>query len=520
MNGLARQIPFEEAAYGSSEAFFDDLTQFMMNGESQAMTHSNLERELEEKGRELMRLLLQEHLDKRAEQETEITVTDTEGEERNITKIHDRKLETVFGTVEVNRIGYGREGTDSLHPMDAELNLPDERYSLELRRRVAMEISKSSFDETIDHITHTTGGHIPKRQVQELAQRAAKDFDSFYAQRQLAASTMQDSSDILVMSADGKGVTMLTQDLREQTRKAAEERTNKMTKRLSKGEKRNAKRMSTVATVYTIAPHKREPKNIVGDKRYTVVDHCPPKPENKRVWASLEKSPAEVIEEVFNEASSRDPMRQKTWVALVDGNKHQLAILKRLAKEKGLQLMIILDIIHVIEYLWLAGRVFHPKPGLKLELWVQERILKVLEGKSGLVAGGMRRSATQRKWDEEKREPIDKCATYLLNNKPYLQYSEALSKGVPIATGVIEGACRHLVRDRMDVTGARWSLIGAEAVLKLRALRSSKDFDEYWEYHEKCHYERVHENRFYNGNVSGSFEKKKISKCQHLRIVK
>jgi len=182
--------------------------------------------------------------------------------------------------------------------------------------------------------------------------------------------------------------------------------------------------------------------------------------------------------------------------------------------------MIVVDIIHVIEYLWRAGRVFYPESGLELELWVQKRILEVLRGKSGLVAGGMRRSATWHKLDEETRKPVDACARYLLNNKKYLQYSQALSQGAPIATGVIEGACRHLVRDRMDVTGARWSLLGAEAVLKLRALRSSNDFDEYWKYHEQCHYERVHKSRYKDGVVPTTSEKKRLSKYQHLRVIK
>ena len=133
---------------------------------------------------------------------------------------------------------------------------------------------------------------------------------------------------------------------------------------------------------------------------------------------------------------------------------------------------------------------------LRLELWVQERLLEILQGKSGIVAGAMKRSATLRKLSPKEREPVDKCARYLFNKKPYLRYDRYLAKGLPIATGVIEGACRHLVKDRMDLTGARWSLTGAEAVLRLRALRSSHDFDEYWIYHEQCEYERNHKSLY------------------------
>ncbi len=100
----------------------------------------------------------------------------------------------------------------------------------------------------------------------------------------------------------------------------------------------------------------------------------------------------------------------------------------------------------------------------------------------------MRISAT--KQSLSKRDNIDKCADYLLKNKLRLPYGEALKKGYPIASGVIEGACRHLINGRLDITGARWSLKGAEAILKLRSLKSSGDFNDYWDFHKKQSSER------------------------------
>jgi hypothetical protein len=77
-----------------------------------------------------------------------------------------------------------------------------------------------------------------------------------------------------------------------------------------------------------------------------------------------------------------------------------------------------------------------------------------------------------------------------------MDYPTALANGWPIATGVIEGACRHLVKDRMDVTGARWGVDGAEAILKLRSLISNGDFDTYWTYHLHQEQQRVHATRY------------------------
>lgn len=122
--------------------------------------------------------------------------------------------------------------------------------------------------------------------------------------------------------------------------------------------------------------------------------------------------------------------------------------------------------------------------------WTRAQLLEILRGKASLVAAGMRRSATLRKMAAAERKPVDECADYLLHYSPYLQYNKALAEGVPNATGVIEGTCRHLVEDRMNLTGARWSLTGAEAVFRLSALRSSHDFDAYWKFHEQQEYER------------------------------
>jgi exonuclease VII small subunit len=289
MNALA-VMSSQERLYEQARQEFEDIVSHMDSEEVQSMTHSELERELEKKGRELMRKLLQEHLDARGPGECAQPVQGSDGFERDRVRPQERKLETIFGTVSVERAGYGHKGTESLHPMDAELNLPDERYSLELRRRVAEEAAKSSFDETIESIGKTTGGHVPKRQIEELVRRAAQDFDAFYERRQEQALVGEQASSILVMSADGKGVVMRTKDLREQTRKAAEARKHKMRARLSKGEKRNAKRMATVAAVYTITPFVRQPEDLVAESNTACAEPPRPRPEQKRVWASLEKA--------------------------------------------------------------------------------------------------------------------------------------------------------------------------------------------------------------------------------------
>ncbi|MCP4989523.1 MAG: hypothetical protein GY928_26760 [Colwellia sp.] len=146
-------------------------------------------------------------------------------------------------------------------------------------------------------------------------------------------------------------------------------------------------------------------------------------------------------------------------------------------KKYQVKASIIIDFPHVLEYVWQAAWCFYEKGDDNVEKWVEKHALKILDGHSNQVAKGMRISA--RKLGITQRVNIDKCADYLLKNKARLQYGEALKSGYHIASGVIEGACRHLINDRLDVTGARWGLQGAEEILKLRSLKSSRDFNDY-----------------------------------------
>ena len=481
---------------------FDRLERRLQSGETLRMSHSDLESFIEKEGRELLRQLLQAHLDLRAGGKVNGPVVGADGVERTHHREGERKLETLLGGVTVNREGFGARGKPTLFPLDADLNLPIELFSFGVRRRAAEAAAQGSFDEAVKALTSTSGAEIAKRQLEELVVSAAVDFDGFNAARRAAwDSKAKKAGEILVLTFDGKGIPMRREDLREATRKAAETRKPKLEKRLTKGEKRHTKRMAEVAAVYTIAPFVREAADVIGDLR---PDGTPkparPKPEGKKLWASVEKEPAVVIEEAFQEALSRDRQGQRKWVALVDGNADQIRMVKAAARRHRVQLTLVLDVIHVLEYLWDASYVFNAEASPEAEEWVTERLLWLLCGRAGQVAAGIRRSATKRGLDEAKRKPADRCADYIARHRAMLRYDRCLEQGFPIATGVIEGACRYLVRDRMEITGARWSLEGAEAVLRLRSLRASGDLEDYWRYHERMERERNHQD-LYAGNA-------------------
>jgi hypothetical protein len=260
--------------------------------------------------------------------------------------------------------------------------------------------------------------------------------------------------------------------------------------------------MAEVGAVYDITPVSRCPADILpGNDTQRRDAAAAPVARNKWLTASVVNDAATVVTTIFDEADRRDPDHARSWIALVDGNVHQIQRIKAEAKDRGITVEIIIDFVHVLEYLWKAAWSFHREGDPAAEAWVRKHAQTILDGHPTRVAGALRRAATLTNLEPGRRENADKCATYLTNKRAFLDYPTALERGWPIATGIIEGACRHLVKDRMDLTGARWGLHGAEAILKLRALRCNGDFTTYWTWHLSQEQQRVHRSRYLNGSV-------------------
>jgi len=491
--------------FQSSREQLERMIGLLQTTEALQAPHHDLEEYLAQEGRELQRRLLQEHLDLRSAAERRLVkVVGADGVERKKARSLGVGLGSIFGGVVEVRLVYQAEGVGGLAPMDASLNLPSGYYSHGIRRLAAEHAAKESFDEVVAEIKAITGGEVHKRQVEELTVAACADFEEFYAESLIDLSTLSLSAHI-ILSFDGKGIVVRKQDLREATRKAAERSSRKLRKRLTKGEKRNRKRMAEVATVYAIEPYVREPQDIVRELRpVRDVSIQRPRPSFKRAWASIVKEPTDVIDDAFAYARRLDPHLKRKWIVLVDGNRDQIRAIRRVAKKHGVQITLVVDLMHVLEYCWKAAYCFHPDGSKQAEQWVTERLKLLLTGHDpSQIAAGMRRSATRQGLSATDRKAVDACAKYLINNRHHLDYQTALRCGYPISTGVVEGACRYLVKDRMDRTGARWSLGGAEAVLRLRALCTNGDFAAYWDFHLIQERRRNHTN-LYPQNVPPS----------------
>ena len=335
------------------------------------------------KGREVQRLLLQAHLQHRGNGDvgSALQLQQQDGEVLySHRRLGARSLTTVFGTVELVRMGYSRPGAPSIFPLDKAMALPARSFSYELQRRLVKAAVQNPFLESVQTIAELTGVAVSKRSLEEILPDAAQDFDAFYQQRSVATP----AGSILVAAVDGKGIPMVKPC-------AALPRP-----RLTKGQKANKKRMATVATVFTRAPWVRTPQQVIESlfptSRPASRDALPPpKPENKRVWASLLKGKTAVIQEVAEEMDRRDPLRSMTRLALTDGERAL-----QIRVEQKLNVTLILDLMHALEKLWKAAYVFHPEGSLEADLWVLDRTLQILFGEVGQVVKGVRQSITKR----------------------------------------------------------------------------------------------------------------------------
>lgn len=418
-------------------------------------------------------------------------------------RVRVRQLETEHGRMTVRRHGLKlANDEDARFPLDEALSLPPELYALSLREEVAVAAIDASFDRSVEQVDRTTGGHVPKRQAEELIVRAALDFEAFYETRTPPSNDTLSAQGLQVGSVDSKGVTMRPEGLRDATRKEAEAaaadavRGDPMAPRKAR---RCDKRMAVVTAAWEQEPHVRTAEDVLarlhrdpeGRKRAPRSAKAP-RPQNKRVAASLTRSNAEGVADMFDEIQRRDPQGRRKTVVLLDGDEKQRENVKAEASKRGMIITIVVDVIHVIHYLHTIAMLLCAKDRREADAWVAHILRQLLTRHPLDVVATIRQTATNRQLSAEDRKELDAAVDYLRKNSLHIEYSRFLAEGLPIATGVIEGACRHLIQDRLGITGARWGLTDAEAILKLRAIRTSGDWDEYWRFHLEKEHARNH----------------------------
>ena len=389
-------------------------------------------------------------------------------------KLHDRRYVSVFGEFTIERTVYGTRETQKheVIPLDATLGLPDSDYSYLLQQWDQSFCVQGSYGRSQQSIERILNLSQSVRSLEAMNRSMAEDVESF-RDSELPSSPGQEG-EILVLTADGKGVPM---------RKDKHQDAPAKHKRRTKGQKANKKRMACAGAVYTIDPFVRTADDIVDDVMRNNRGKNRPTPQNKKLRAELtrviegvEVKGKDIIFSWFkDEAAIRNPHGKMAVVCVMDGER---ALWKKL-RETELDVVTILDIFHALERVWDAAHCFHPEGSQQAEEFVTVRLKRILEGDVGRVIGGLRQMATKHNLRGSRKKRLDASVKYLENNRTNMRYDEYLANGYPIGSGVVEGICRYLIKDRMELTGMRWRTEGAQAMLDLRAVFLNDDWERF-----------------------------------------
>jgi len=412
---------------------------------------------------------------------------------RRLENPHRRTYRSIFGPFTLSRFVYGtREGQRiDFVPFDARLELPESEYSYLLQDWAGTLSVEHAFGRTAETLETILGLSLPVDSLERMSRKMAESVTGF--RDSLKKPPIQEEGEILVATADGKGIPM---------RRPADQRP--VGARRKKGEKANKKQMATLGCVYTVNPKLRSADDVVealfrecsareSDKS---VD---PVAQHKRIWSSLTydegdlhvDAETEVFSWMAHEVDSRRRADQP-MVCLMDGQRSLWASCETDLPDEMVE---ILDLLHVTSYLWDAAYLFHAEGSAEATAFVRDRTLRILRGEVGYVIGGLRQMATKHNLPKAKAKTLTRVCNYFQHNRDRMRYDEYLAAGFPIASGVIEGACRHVVKDRMERAGMRWTIDGAQAMLDLRSTSINEQWKAFQTHRIKTETKRLYPNR-------------------------
>jgi hypothetical protein len=411
----------------------------------------------------LGRELLQLHLEARYEAEVVHDWVSVNGVEDEYQRTSQRGYVSLFGEVQVKRAYYLNAAQGGVCPLDAALSVPERCYSDSVQERLSELNVWIPQAQSLALMERFVDLKIPKGSLQSSVRDQGQSVERYYQQRPVGPTPAQDS--ILVATADGKGIPMTRAD------------SPPPAARRSKGDKKTAKKEAIVTALYSVAPYPRDSQDILqallSDAADRPTAETPrPVPSNKQTFGTLAGKEA-ALTHLAQQVTRREADTFTHRVALTDGS----PALQQQMQAHLPDFSLVLDIIHVTEYLWDAANARFGETSPQRLAWVRQALTWLLENHlddllhdltsqvSGLTAS--------------QQETLAHVAAYLRRNRPFMDYQRYLALGWPIGTGVVEGACRHLVKDRFEQAGMRWSIAGAQTLLDLRAVAFNGDWDDF-----------------------------------------
>jgi len=408
---------------------------------------------------------------------------------KRLPETHGRRYLSIFGELNWQRYVYGtREGQKIEHvPLDARLGLPAEEISYVLEDWLERLCVKDAFVEAGASLETLLGLKVGVNTAERHNHKMAEYAASFHTSQVPAP---QDEGELVVVAVDGKGICMRRDPDEVQSTAPVKQGLQKPPEEEPDCEKRkDRKRMAYVGVNYTIDRFIRTSQDVLDELRHRRRDRKRPRPKGKRVWAELNRRPEDdpqipgtgreyLFALMAVECHDRDPEHQKPLICLLDGERSLWDL-----KQEWLPRAIgILDIFHVSERLWKVAHCLHARESQEAEQFVTQRLKMLLDGKVGYVTRGLRKVLNQGHFRGKNRKTVASAVTYFENNRDHMKYDEYLAAGYPIGSGAVEGACRHLVKDRMEQAGMKWRLEGADAMLHTRAIYLNGDWNRFVEH--------------------------------------
>lgn len=446
-----------------------------VRGSAQAMEIGEVERWLLPMVMEVGRAALAEFVAMKGTGYVGKEVVDAQNNRCPYIRDSDRTYRSVFGAISIRRAYYHADGFPGIFPLDAELNLPERGYSYLLQELSSRLSVTMSYEDTQKIVASLFPVKMPIRSLERIVGDVRNEVDRFYEEK--APLEIRPDAAVTVATVDKKGVVIRKSHASHVVSEAAPIDPDKPGK----------KKMATVISTYVTSRHIRTLDDIVGEVTDSGSPKTKPKPQAKLTWGSLTDGADKTMARLKKAVDQRMP-KNNELVCILDGERSLWA----LAYAYFPAVFFVLDIFHVLEHLGKAALLFHDEGSPQARQFVTERLRMLLQGKAGRMIGGLKQMLTKCELSNAACHSLSQVIGYLERNRKHMRYEICLAKGYPIGSGVIEGACRNLINDRLELTGMSWTLQGAESVMRLRAVHINKDWDTFWTYRRQAERRRLY----------------------------
>ncbi len=481
---MSEKIDRTELRLSHTFLAYQKIVALLEDAHKKGLPLDELERKLLAELMKLGHASLQDFIDAAGDGDEGDTLTVGNQVARRSEEKHKCTYRSIFGVFTIKRyVYYRRQKTKALaRPLDQKLGLPADEVSYVLEDWLGRLSVDDAFSQACEWLDSTLGIKVPATMAHRRVGKLGEYVEDFNAQR--APVPLDDEEEFLVALADGKGV-----PIRTSFEKRAHDELGikpphrpKTQKDYPKSKHRRCDRKTQRATAgafYSIAVNRRTPQDVLeGESQAEAV--------NKRLWAEMNligeeevsRGAERVFEALATEHAERDPDGKKTLLCLMDGDRH----LWTLQRQYFPLAIGILDLYHAMEYLWLAAHCFHREASLEAEQWVQRHLKMLLENKVDSVRGLLQREINKKAVSKTKLGHLQKVHKFFTTNRERMRYGDYIAAGYPIGSGVIEGACKHVIGDRMCGAGMRWEFEGAQPMLDLRVTKLNGEWDDFIKY--------------------------------------